>query len=444
MTDRFSGRWADIPFKPRRWPFYYGWVIVCGASLSIIASIPGQTIGVGVFVDYLVGALRLSRDHLSTAYLIGTIASSVTMPFAGRLLDRLGTRIMGVVASLGLGVSLLGFAYCARLSPAGDVAWLRAMITVGALFFCIRFFGQGMLTLVGRVMLARWFNYRRGLATSISNVFVSVAFTGGGAWVLNEMAMQLGWRGAYLTQFVAIGLVHALFAWLFFRDNPEQCGLPQDGFGYTPRKQPDLEVVEAPDLTAGQAARTLSFWAFNAGLAVHALLMTAIAFHLTSIGAEAGLDRARAYLVLLPMPVFSISGSFFCGWLCDRYDQKWSLTLMMAFLAFGITGLHYMATPWGKIMVMSGLGLSGGCFGVLSTVVWPHYFGKKHLGAINGASMFLVVFASALGPKFFSHIQEISGSFDLVLKISCLLPLAVIGPSLFVKRPVARTRDARL
>ena len=84
---------------------------------------------------------------------------------------------------------------------------------------------------------------------------------------------------------------------------------------------------------------------------------------------------------------------------------------------------------------MIGLGVSGGCFGVLSTVVWPRYFGRQYLGAINGASMFLVVFASALGPKFFSMVHRYSGNFELVLILSRAMPLFIVLLAILIPRP---------
>ena len=40
--------WAEWPFSPRKFPFFYGWVMVAGSIMAVIASIPGQTMGVGV------------------------------------------------------------------------------------------------------------------------------------------------------------------------------------------------------------------------------------------------------------------------------------------------------------------------------------------------------------------------------------------------------------
>ncbi len=430
--------WVNIPITPSKWPFYYGWMIVACASIGIVASLPGQTIGVGVFVDFIVAAINLTTDNLSTAYLIATLLSSLTMPFAGRLIDRWGTRSMGVVASIGLGLSLGGFALCDVLAPPDNASWLRAMIIVTSLFFGIRFFGQGCLALVARVMLGRWFIHRRGLATSIASIFASIAFTGGGAWVLNALVLRAGWRAAYIILFLGIGVGHAMFAWAFFRDNPEQCGLPKDGLSFVPRRTTTGRPRIACDLTSLQAMKKVSFWAFNAGLGAHALLMTAVAFHLTAVGAESGLERHATYAVLLPIPIFSIGGSFLSGYLADRVDLRWTLFLMMTMLAVGLSGLLRLPELPGKLGIMVGLGVASGCFNVLSTVTFPHYFGQRHLGAINGLSMFLVVFSSALGPKIFSTLHAYSGSFESAISYSRVMPLCVIVLGIFAAPPETR------
>ncbi|MCK5175712.1 MAG: MFS transporter, partial [Planctomycetes bacterium] len=161
---------ADIPFSPAKWPFFYGWAIVMTSTLAIISSIPGQTMGIGVFIDHLIEALGLSREQLSRSYMFGTIISGMLLPIAGRLIDRLGVRVMAIVASLGLGISLLTISRCdriiERLSPrVAEGYMVYLMITVMMLcFLLIRFFGQGNLTMVGRVAMGKWFNHRRGLA----------------------------------------------------------------------------------------------------------------------------------------------------------------------------------------------------------------------------------------------------------------------------------------
>ncbi|MEL6924535.1 MAG: hypothetical protein AAFO94_10850 [Bacteroidota bacterium] len=49
----------NIPFKPSRFPISYGWVILIASIAGVLMSIPGQTMGVSVFTDYLIEALQI-------------------------------------------------------------------------------------------------------------------------------------------------------------------------------------------------------------------------------------------------------------------------------------------------------------------------------------------------------------------------------------------------
>ena len=97
----------NFPFKPKKFPFFYGWMIALLATIGMISSIPGQTMGVGVFTEYLIKKTGLNRLEISLAYMTGTIISSLIVPFAGRVLDKLGARTMVIIAGLGLSLALL-------------------------------------------------------------------------------------------------------------------------------------------------------------------------------------------------------------------------------------------------------------------------------------------------------------------------------------------------
>ena len=109
-------RFVNLPFAPKRSPFFYGWVIVVVGTIGILFSISGQTMGVGVFTDPLLQVLTLSRLQLAKAYLCGTVASGLLLPFAGKLYDRWGSRAMVVISSLCLGMTLYYLSQCDAIS----------------------------------------------------------------------------------------------------------------------------------------------------------------------------------------------------------------------------------------------------------------------------------------------------------------------------------------
>ena len=141
------------PFAPSRCPVFYGWVIVFVATIGSIFSIPGQTMGFSVFTDVLMEELGLRRVELSLAYCIGTVASGLTLPWLGRVLDHWGERKMAVASVIATGLILLYMAKVSVISHAlGNVlpAGVAAFVVIGIGFYLIRASAQGVLSLTCR------------------------------------------------------------------------------------------------------------------------------------------------------------------------------------------------------------------------------------------------------------------------------------------------------
>lgn len=419
-------RWLAprFPFDPARSPVFYGWVVLAASVLGVLASIPGQTMGVSVFTDDLIAATGLSRLGLSNAYLIGTLASGLLMPYGGRLLDRWGTRRTVLVASLGLSATLVALAGCDRAVAALGGSTLAGVVVLATGFFLLRFSGQGMLTLASRTMLGRWWDRRRGLVSGIAGLFVSFGFAAA-PLALQGLIDLGGWRWAWLV--LAAGAVGmAALGWLLFRDRPEDVGLLMDGAARLPEAQLDRQTVpELIEFTRGEALRTLAFWGLVLPLALNALAVTAITFHIVDLGALAGLDRAEAVAIFLPMAMVSTATGYLTGLATDRWPIERVVVVMLLCQALGFAAATWFAQPLGRSGMIAGLGGAGGCFGTLITVGPPRYFGRRHLGAIGGIVMSALVIASAIGPMIFAAVVDATGTYDAALW-GCLVPVAVL------------------
>jgi len=445
----FKG-WVNIPFPPKKYPFFYGWVIVVVSTLSIICSIPGQTAGIGLFTDDLIKTLGISRNQLSIAYMAGTIISGLILPFAGKLLDTIGVRFMSLFASLGLAISLLIMSnvnwFNTKLSiliPSG----LRPIFIASFTFLLVRFFGQGNMTMVGRVAMARWFNHRRGIATAISGVPVAFAFSAT-PWILNQAITAFGWRQACWLMALIVGGAMALVGILFFRDTPEACGLVMDGLSseeFLKKKKIKTHTIYH-EFTRNEAIKTLSFWSFALGLAVHGLIITAIAFHITSIGEEMGKTREQAVLMFFFSSFISIPMWFIVSYFIDNTSLRLKWVLMALSLAtFSYTfSLMFFNNPVGWWATIISFGMSSGIWGILCNVAFPRYFGRKHLGAISGLNMSIMVIASAIGPIFFSSIRQILGSYRQACLLTLVLPMVVFVLSLVTKNPQRKYESRNL
>ncbi len=421
----------DFPFSLRRFPFFYGWVILVVSTMGLVMSAPGQTIGVSVFTDFLIDSLNLSRMQLSTAYMVGTIASSFMLPWGGRLFDRVGARLMAVVSSLGLAAILVYLSQCDRIADLlsfganSTIHVFAGFIVIVIGFTFLRYSGQGLLCLTARSMLGKWFNHKRGLASGLSGVVVTFTFSIA-PLAFDRLVQLYTWRAAWLLlALISFGM--AFVGWLFYRDNPEECGLVMDGVQPDESNNSDQKEVydDIKEYTVEEARQTYSFWIFNLGLASLSLIITAVTFHIVSIGEQIGLEREQVLAIFLPMSIISIICNFIFGWICDYLELKYTLMVMVLSLAIGLVATLYLDHWLGFSMVVFGFGTGAGIFGPLMIVVWPKFYGREHLGAISSLNLSTLVFASAIGPFIYGLSYEWYGDYKLGIYICLILPLAI-------------------
>ena len=412
---------ADFPFAPSRFPFFYGWWILVVTTVGIMSSIPGQTMGVGVYTDYLILHTGLNRLEISMAYMTGTILSSLLLPAAGRLYDLWGSRVMIFLAGTGLGLALLLFSETVwvlkklELLVPGIPRTTLGLFLMILTFLMLRQFGQGIMSMVSRNTLAKWFDRKRGLASGISGLFVAFSFSGA-PLMMNTLIDGFGYPGSMVLMALVCGFGMAMLGWLFFRNQPEDCGLLMDG--KTPSADKETPLTSEREVPLSEALRSYNFWIFCSSLCSSSMIVTGFTFHISSIGNLAGLSRFDAYSVFLPMSVFSVVSHFIAGWASDRMPLKYLLMLLVGCLGLGSLGLLAYEELWGRWLVIAGYGIQGGLWGCLSIVAWPRFYGRKHLGEINGVFMGAQVFASAIGPLLFGAAESLSGSYDQAAWIS--------------------------
>lgn len=438
----------DVPLRPRAFPFFYGWVVALIATIGVCSSMPGQTIGVGVFKTRLMAALDLSSMELSVAYMIGTLGSAAFLGMGGRFFDRVGGRKALVYSALALGSVLVGLSAIDRISavagrvPGFDVwPWLPSFVCLLIGFGLLRFTGQGMVTLSSRAILGKWFDRRRGLVVALSGAVVSFVFSGAPIG-LECLIRQFGWQGAWLALALFILIVLVPLFWVFSRDNPEECGLEMDGGLVAQARRVNPDAFIQRDYTRAEAARTFSFWAFNATLALSALTVTAYTFHVLAIAEELAVETDYLLMLFIPTAVVSVLAGFVLSWLTDLPFVRIKYLLMVMSVAnavaYGCVGFGaYPAFGWLHIL---SYGISGGCFMSLVSIVWPRFYGRAHLGAISGLFLSVNVIASALGPFLFNLGERLFGAYRYGFIVCCGVSVILAVGALWADNPQRRHR----
>src|SRR5947209_8594353 len=199
----------------RHLPFFYGWVMVAVAFVTMGLGVNART-AFSLLFPSILDEFGWERGMTAGAFSFGFLVSAALSPGVGRLMDRRGPR---VVIEMGVGLMAAGL----MLAPLMRQPWhLYATlgVLVGGGSNCLGYTGHSLF-------LPNWFVRRRGLA-------MSVAFSGVGAgsilvlpW-LQALIGRAGWRAACW----ALGLlVLALLAPLnlLLQRRPEDLGLAPDG-----------------------------------------------------------------------------------------------------------------------------------------------------------------------------------------------------------------------
>lgn len=387
---------------------FSGWRIVALAALTLVLTGPGQTVGVSAFVDPMIEGLGLSRSQVSGAYLVGTLTGALAMPRVGSVLDQRGTRFaMTVVGGL-FGVVLAA------------MSGVQGLVTLAVGFAGIRMLGQGGLTLIATTSVSYWFERRRGLAVGL------VTAIGGAMMPLTPIAMTptiqaIGWRSAWLVAAAAVLLIVLPIARLGMIDRPTDVGQQIDGVS-------DEEAEQAEPVggrTRGQAARTGMFWALAGGVVATGLIGTGMTFHQFDLLGQQGLTPTQAAATFLPLTLATLSASLGAGALVDRVPVRVLLPTAMALLSASMIALPWVGPNLSVVLYAIGLGASGGTARAVEAAGMPKLFGVRHVGAIRGLVMSLMVGSTAFGPLALSLGRDLTGAYVSVLRLLLVLPAAV-------------------
>lgn len=405
---------------------FYGWHVVAWSAIALAATGPGQTVGVSLFIDPLIAELGLTRSSVSTAYLIGTLAGAIALPWIGRALDRFGVRRSMVVIGGVFGAVLIGMSHVSSLTG----------LTLG--FVGLRMAGQGALGLAASTAVALWFSRRRGTAAGLVSAIGSMGISATPLMIEPLMAAW-GWRTVWQVQGVAIWLVVIPLGLLAMRDRPSDLGQRPDG---PVRADQRHHAPQRPaGLTRAEALRHPYFWMISVAVALTGVLTTAVAFHQISLLTSRGLTTTEAAANFIPQTVAGLVGTLGVGYLMDRFAGRWLIVTSMVSLSLALVWGVVVGPGWSAIGFGAVLGASGAMIRAVEVAALPRYFGTMHIGSIRGVMIAISVAGTAVGPLLFASVFDAVGSYGPALTASALAPVLVAGWALVVTEPTVAAEE---
>jgi MFS family permease len=295
--------------------------------------------------------------------------------------------------------------------------WVDSSLEFVLLYGVLGGAGNSGMRLVQATLVAKWFVTRRGTAVGFSS-------NGGGVSALIMVPIiaflisAFGWRDAF-TALAVILIVLLLPCVPLAIRAPEDIGLEPDNGPPAPSARasarPRVSAATERSYTLREVLRTWQFWLLLLGVLVGNYSLQTHTVVLVPYYDELGFSTAVAASALSVYGLFSLAMRFAWGILAQRLGSAVAmimqscLTAVAAIFLLQITGTAslYMATAF------TGMMLSG--FPPLQILLWPEFFGRRHIGSIVGMTQLFTTFAGAIGPLAAGFVFDQTGTYTTTL-----------------------------
>lgn len=388
---------------------YYGWIILIVAAIGLFFSGPGQTYSISVFIDYYIHKHNWSRSLISSLYSMATLTAGLILPIIGRKIDSIGHRKMMTIIPILLGLTCFWMGFVQN----------TIMIFIGFLF--LRLFGQGSMTLMPSTIVPKWFIKKRGLALSLMSLggaIGSASIPVLNNLLINKLGLSYTWGilGTLLIIFMAP------MAWIFIRNEPEDIGLIPYG-GKDIGQIDNSQTHDEQSWSLKQAMKIRTFWLILFCMLIPSMINTGLTFHMVSIMKSKGYSSGFAALILSIIATTQLPCTFLAGYIVDKFKVHYVMGVNFLIMLLSMVALFYGKSSIWIILygVLNGIFMA---FNSVSTnVIWPNYFGRKHLATIRGVAMTAVVIGSSLGPLPFGFSYDIFKGYSEILVIMTVFPV---------------------
>jgi len=387
----------------RTYPHYIGY-----GMLHYFFSSMGQTFLISVFVPYFVDNLPVSNQSFSVVYGLATVCSALLLPFAGKLIDRFRLRNLSFLVGTGLSLA------CLFTSFASNVL----MLFIGLM--SLRFFGQGMMVLLGSTSIARYFEQARGKSLSLSSLGLPIAES-----FLPVLVIQLitegGWTLAWQSLSVLVVLIFLPASWWLIRKD--------SAFQSVPSEKPVDPSSPNPkqDASRREVLRDWKFYMILPGLIFLPFFITGIFIHQNLLAAANGWTMEWMATCFVGFGLTRILTNFVAGSMIDRFSSRKVFVFYLIPLALGLGVLLTGTHRWLAMLYMVLAGVTASLNGLTSAALWAEIYGIRHLGAIKSLATTLMVLSTALGPVVIGYGLSQAPQLTLVISILTMLAISLLS-----------------
>lgn len=423
--------------ETRQSAFFYGWIIVAIATLSLVVSNGLAVNGIPVFTEWIrkdliaSGAMQAENAQSIVANfgVLTFLVSGLSAPFGGMLIQRFNLKILMIVGCFILGGALI---LNSQATTVGMVYASRILMGISLSFIGV---------LLNVVLVSNWFRRKRGIALGI--VLTGTSF--GGVFIpliVAPLIANYGWRTSMIAVSLIIWLILLPAIVFLVKAKPAELNLFQDGEinGELPitNDDPQKNTQHSNDLTLAQALKTPLFWIFAlcAALIFYPLFVSTQQLILYVRSPKIGVSPETAAFLQSLMSALSICGKFLFGYISDRVSPTRVMLLCCTVMfAATLVLLNFSVGTILLFLIPFGLGY-GGTFVLLQRLV-ADYFGTKDYAKILGAITVIETIGASIGGRITGHIADLNGgdytqAFYGVIVATGLALLLTVGLNILV------------
>jgi MFS family permease len=355
--------------------------------------------------------VELDEARLHGAQVDVVVVAAAAAVFANDVdatLHVLGPRRALIYIVFGLGLACLFF------GAAANFLWL----VLG--FGLLRFLGQGSMMLGSANLVAHWFTAKRGIAMSLMALGFGLSMAVHpklGHWLI-EIA---GWREAWVVLGLTTWALMLPVLFLVVHDKPEDLDLRPDNAAATEEAAASAAALSGP--TKAEALRHPSFFILCACWFAFSSLVTTLHYHQFNILTGQGIDAdwaTNAFTISALTMVFAMP---LVGRACDKIRTRIVLAAGLCVQAIALVAVTQVTSVPALIAYAMIFGLNNAFTMTLFGYLWPRFFGRKHLGQIQGTGQMVAVIGASLGPLPVSYAFDHLGDPAPTLTALAVFPV---------------------
>lgn len=404
---------------------FYGWIVLlaCCIANGVVGWI--GMISIGLFVAPAIELLNVSVASFMICATATSIGSMLVGPIAGKLVDKKGIRLNGLISGI---LMVLAFLILSRAQNV--ILFYVGYFTIGVGYT----FGTNVVV---NCVATKWFRRYSGIANGFCAASMGVAGVILSPVIVSTIA-KVGLSNTYMILGGVVAVCGLLIPLILYRNTPEDMGLLPDGEEKADG-QSDASCVTLEGMNTREAMRSRNFWLIALAFSLQAFTSLGVVQTYNASLQSVGFSAVAVAGVASLLSAVSIISRLVYGRLSDKLSLSVITIIPFALAVIGDVLLALTQSSDNTWILIVFPIISACSAGYLWTILIMKdiavCFGIKNLGAIFGAISFIIGIFGMFGAVFAGAIFDANGSYAIAYWIFAAVDLLSMILLLLLKKP---------